>query len=148
MAYTKLAYHIVFGTKRREKIITLQLQSRLYRYIGGIISNLKGIPVEINGMPEHIHILTYVHPTLAISDFLRIIKSNSSKWVNELSDYNYNFNWASKYGAFTVSESQIENIRKYIREQEQHHAKMSWEEEFVNLLREHGIEYDEKYLWE
>ena len=148
MAYTKLAYHIVFGTKRREKIITPQLQSRLYRYIGGIISNLKGIPVEINGMPEHIHILTYVHPTLAISDFLRIIKSNSSKWVNELSDYNYNFNWASKYGAFTVSESQIENIRKYIREQEQHHAKMSWEEELVNLLREHGIEYDEKYLWE
>lgn len=148
MAYTKLAYHIVYCTKRREKIITTELAPRLYKYTGGIISNLKGIPIEINGMREHIHILTSIPPTVSLSDFLRIIKSNSSKWVNELPDYRYNFHWASKYGAFTVSETQIELVRRYIQNQQHHHAKVSWEEEFKQLLSEHGIKYDEKYLWD
>jgi len=75
MAYTKLAYHIVYGTKRREKLITPELAPRLYKYTGGIISKLKGIPVEINGMQEHVHILTYIPSTIALSDFLRIVKA-------------------------------------------------------------------------
>jgi len=79
MAYTKLAYHIVYGTKRREKLITPELAPRLYKYTGGIISKLKGIPVEINGLQGQIHILTYIPPTIALSDFLRIVKSSSSK---------------------------------------------------------------------
>ncbi len=148
MAYTKLAYHIVYGTKRREKLITPELALRLYKYTGGIISKLKGIPVEINGMQEHIHILTYLPPTIALSDFLRIVKSSSSKWINEVLEYQYNFQWASKYGAFTVGETQIEIVRKYIQNQQQHHTKESWEEEFKQLLREHGIECDERYLWD
>ncbi len=129
MAYTKFAYHIVYGTKRREKLITPELVSRLYKYTGGIISKLKGIPVEINGMQEHIHILTYIPPTIALSDFLRIVKSSSSKWINDVSEYQYNFQWALKYGAFTVGESQIEIVRRYIQNQQQHHTKVSWEDE-------------------
>lgn len=148
MFYTKLAYHIVFGTKRRERIITPDIQTRVYKYLGGIINNLKGIPVEINGTSDHVHILAYVSPVISISDFMRITKSNSSKWINELPDYTYNFRWQSQYGAFSVSESQIQNVKKYIQNQEQHHLKISWEEEFIQLLKEHGIKYDEKYLWD
>ena len=146
MAYTKHLYHIVYGTKSREKIITAEFAPRLYKYTGGIISNLKGIPIEINGMQEHIHILTYVPPTISISDFLRIVKTNSSKWINESHDYRYKFQWASKYGSFTVSETHLEIVRRYIQNQQQHHVKESWEDEFKRLLGEHGIEYDEKYL--
>jgi len=138
----------VYGTKEREKLITTELAPRLYKYTGGIISKLKGIPVEINGMQEHIHILTYIPPTIALSDFLRIVKSNSSKWINDVSEYQYNFQRASKYGAFTVGETQIEIVRRYIQNQQQHHTKVSWEDEFKQLLKEHGIECYERYLWD
>ena len=148
MAYTKHLYHIVSGTKRREKIITARLAPRLYKYMGGIISNLNGIPVEINGMADHIHILTYVSPSISISDFVRIVKANSSRWVNELPDYKHTFRWASKYGSFSVSETHLEVVRRYIQNQQQHHAKETWESECKHLLGKHGIEYEEKYLWD
>lgn len=148
MAYTKLYYHIVFGTKKRQDIITPELQPRLYSYVSGIIKNIHGIPVETGGTANHIHILTTMKPIISISDFMRLLKTNSSKWVNELPDYKNLFRWQSKYGAFSISESQVERVRNYIRNQEEHHKTVRWEEEFETLLKEHGVSYDPRFLWD
>ncbi len=148
MAYTNLVYHIVFGTKYRKDLITPQLEPELYRYIGGIIKNKGGVLLEIGGISDHIHILAVIPPVISVSDMLRFIKSNSSKWVNEQPDYVKRFRWQIKYAAFTVSEFQIPNVRRYIQNQKEHHQKLTFKKELIRLLEEHGIDYDERYLWD
>ena len=145
MSYTNLLYHIVYATKGRAPLITSDLKSRLHAYLGGIVSGLDGVPIEINGMAEHIHLLVRLRPTVSVSDFLSKLKSVSSLWAKRQTKGR--FAWQAKYGAFTVSESQVGKVRKYIREQEKHHRTMSFEEEFEALLKSSRIEFDEKYLW-
>ena len=145
MSYTNLLYHIVYATKGRAPLITSDLKSRLDAYLGGIVSGLDGVPIEINGMAEHIHLLVRLRPTISVSDFLSKLKSVSSLWAKRQTKGR--FAWQAKYGAFTVSESQVGKVRKYIREQEKHHRTMSFEEEFEALLKSSRIEFDEKYLW-
>src|SRR6266566_3786786 len=145
MSYTNLLYHIVYATKGRAPLITSDLKSRLHAYLGGIVSGLDGVPIEINVMAEHIHLLVRLRPTISVSDFLSKLKSVSSLWAKRQTKGR--FAWQAKYGAFTVSESQVGKVRKYIREQEKHHRTMSFEEEFEALLKSSRIEFDEKYLW-
>ncbi len=145
MSYTNLLYHIVYATKGRAPLIMSDLKSRLDAYLGGIVSGLDGVPIEINGMAEHIHLLVRLRPTISVSDFLSKLKSVSSLWAKRQTKGR--FAWQAKYGAFTVSESQVGKVRKYIREQEKHHRTMSFEEEFEALLKSSRIEFDEKYLW-
>ena len=102
MSYANLLYHIVFGTKERYPFITNELKPRLFEYLGGTIRGLDGVALEINGMADHVHILAKIKPTIAVSDFLRELKANSSKWANEIT--NGKFAWQRRYGAFTVSE--------------------------------------------
>jgi len=148
MAYTNLVTHIVFSTKYRKNLITPQLEPDLYKYIGGIIKNKGGVQLEIGGIPDHIHILAVLPPVISVSDMLRFIKSNSSKWVNEQPYCVDRFRWQTKYGAFSVSESQIPNVRRYIQNQKEHHQKSTFQEELIQLLEKHGINFDEKYLWD
>lgn len=143
--YSNLIFHIVFSTKERRPLITDELRERLYEYIGGTIRGLDGTLIEIGGIADHVHILLAVKPTVRLSDFMRELKSCSSKWANEIA--RSRFEWQTGYGAFTVSMSQIEVVRKYIRNQARHHAKMSFEDEFKKLLDLSGIDFDEKYLW-
>lgn len=144
--YTSLTYHIVFSTKYRKPTLIDPFRAETYNYIAGIIANKKGQLLEI-GSADHIHILTSCSPRIALADFIRDIKANSSKWLHE-DKHLMRFGWQTGYGAFTVSRSRIETVRKYIRNQAEHHRKQSFADEFRALLQRHGIEFDEKYLFE
>jgi REP-associated tyrosine transposase len=145
MSYTNLLYHIVFATKERAPLITNDFKGRLHEYLGGIVKGLGCVPLEINGMEDHVHLLVKIRPTISVAEFLSKLKSNSSGWSKRQTTRR--FAWQGKYGAFTVSESQVGRVRQYIRDQEKHHRKISFEEEFETLLKSHGIEFEKKYLW-
>ena len=146
--FTNLLFHIVFSTKYRGSHIHGDAQERLYQYIGGLIREQQGTLIEIGGMPDHVHILARLSPTIAISDVLRHTKSNSSKWFNETFHGQTPFAWQRGFGAFSVSASNIEAVRTYIRNQAEHHKRLTFKDEFRVLLQRHGIEFDEHYLFE
>ena len=146
MSYTNLLYHIVFGTKDRLPLITSEFRPRLHDYLGGIVNGLHGTPLEINGTADRVHVLARIQPVISISEFMSKFKSVSSGWARRQKQ-KY-FKWQVKYGAFTVSESQVDRVQDYIRNQEAHHSRISFEEEFKALLKSNGIEFKEKYLWE
>lgn len=146
--FTNLLYHIVYSTKYRSDTIAPAWQADLYAYIGGIIKERDGIPLEIGGMPDHIHILTKLSPKLAIMDVLRDIKAVSSKWVNDSQLSRDRFEWQTGYGAFSVSQSQVDVVRTYIRNQKEHHRKTPFKTEFITLLERHQIEFELKYVFE
>jgi REP element-mobilizing transposase RayT len=145
MSYTNLIYHIVFGTKGRLPLITDEIKPKLHEYLGGTVRGLGGIAFEINGINNHVHLLVKIPPTKTISDFLRDLKSNSSKKGKELT--NGKFAWQRRFGAFTVSESQFDVIRNYIRNQVEHHEKYDFKHEFESLLKSNHIEIDE-FVWQ
>jgi len=145
-SYTNLIYHIAFATKDRQPLIVGERRERLYEYLGGIIRNLGGISLGINGMSDHMHVLAKLRPDRALSDMLRDVKANSSGWMHEVFPEASNFAWQRGYGAFTVSASQVEKVQRYIAEQEIHHAKRDFRDEFVELLVKNRIEFDERYL--
>ncbi len=147
-SFTQLNYHIVFSTKHRRPAIDVDLQSRLYEYLGGTIRSRKGQSIEIGGTRDHVHILTKLSPTLAIADVIRDLKSNSSKWISELPDTRFPFEWQKGYSAFTVSYSQIDAVQRYIRGQEEHHRTKSFQEEYEEFLKRHNIEFRLEYLFE
>ncbi len=146
---TKFAYHIVFGTKYRHPLIKAEFQKQLYEYIGGIIRAQNGYLMEIGGIEDHIHILASLPPNKAVSDAIRDIKANSSKWINELNLINTpRFSWQKGYGAFTVSYSLIESVRKYVQNQREHHQAKTFKEEYIAILKLHDIDVNLKYLFE
>ena len=146
-SYTCLYYHIIFSTKRRLPLITTDLQQRLYDYIGGIIQHERERLTSAGGTNDHVHLLISLRAQTAVSDMLRLLKANSSKWVHETFADQRNFGWQDGYGAFSVSSSNVGRVRQYIAEQEQHHRHLSFQEEFVEFLKRHGVEYDERYIW-
>ncbi|GAA4451216.1 IS200/IS605 family transposase [Novipirellula rosea] len=146
--HTNLLFHIVYSTKYRRNLIRADKSPRIYEYIGGVIREQKGVLIEIGGISDHVHILARLSPTLAISDVLRITKANSSKWINETFQPNFPFAWQRGFGAFSVSASNVKQVRNYIQNQEQHHKRMSFRDEYRQLLIRHEITFDEKYLFE
>lgn len=146
--YTNLLYHLVFSTKHRQAFITSELQDELYRYVGGIVRGEGGTLLEIGGVEDHVHLLVKFKPDQSVSRMLQLIKGNSSKWVNERPGREARFAWQTGYGAFTVSESQAPSVRQYIQRQPEHHRTRSFQDEYLDLLKKHGIEYDERYLWD
>ena len=145
MSYTNLLFHIVFGTKGRLSIINAEIKPRFHQYLGGIVRGLGGIALEINGMADHVHLLVKLKPTVLLSDFIRDLKSNSSSWAKE--NVHQKFAWQRRYGAFTVSESQAEIVRKYIQKQETHHKKRDFKAEFETMLSSNGIALDD-FTWQ
>jgi len=146
-SYTNLLYHIVFSTRERRPLITPDRRHGLYEYIGGTIRGLGGISLAIGGIEDHLHLLAKLRADKALSDLLRDLKSNSSGWMHDVFPDMRDFSWQNGYGAFTVRASQIQNVQKYITEQEIHHAKKTFRDEFIGLLIANEIEFDEKYLW-
>lgn len=146
--HSNLTFHIVYSTKYRRATITDQIRPRLYEYIGGIIREEKGSQLDIGGMPDHVHILARLSPSIAVSDVLRVVKTNSSKWVNESFSLPQPFAWQRGFGAFSVSMSEIPRVTDYIKNQATHHAQRSFKDEYRALLRRHGIEFQEQYLFE
>jgi REP element-mobilizing transposase RayT len=145
-SYTNLLYHIIFSTKDRRPLITDAYQPRLYEYIGGTIRGLGGISLELNGTDDHVHLLTKLRPDTALSDVLRDLKANASGWMHDVFPELKDFSWQRGYGAFTVSQSSVEEVRRYIARQKEHHQTLSFREEFIQFLKANEIEYDERYL--
>ena len=119
----------------------------MYEYIGGIIRGLGGFSLGINGVEDHAHVLAKLRPDKSVSDVLRDLKANSSGWMHDVFPDLKDFSWQNGYGAFSVGPSEIERIKKYIANQKIHHGRQSFEEEFVELLNVHEIEFDRRYLW-
>ena len=146
-SYTSLRYHVTFSTKDRFPWITQDWKTDLYRYLGGIIRGQQGKLLEIGGQPDHVHLLFSMRADQALSEIVRPIKSDSSKWIHGRWERRKAFRWPRGYGGFTVSRSLEERIAAYIRNQEAHHRKMTFQEEFLKLLKAHGIEYEERCIW-
>lgn len=145
MSYSNHLYHIVFGTKGRLPLINNDIKPRLHQYLGGTVRGLGGIALEINGIEDHVHLLVKLKPTIRFPDFLRDLKSNTSAWAKD--NGIRKFSWQRRYGSFTVSESQLEIVRRYIKNQEQHHKNFDFKTEFETLLRSNGIEIDD-FVWQ
>jgi REP element-mobilizing transposase RayT len=139
---------IVFAVKRRQNLIQKNWKDELHKYICGIV-NGKGQKVyAIGGVEDHIHILVSIKPNISISDLVRDIKANSSKWINENEFVRGKFQWQDGFGAFSYAQSQLDNVIAYINNQEQHHQKKTFKDEYLTLLQKFNIEYDEKYLFD
>ena len=146
-SYTQLLYHFVFATKDRRPLLNPDVAERLHAYLGGIVREQGGSAIAINGAADHVHLLSRLRQDRAVSEVLRALKANSSAWIHRTFGSLPDFAWQEGYGAFTVSKSQSPKLEKYIDQQPEHHRKKSFQEEFVQLLQKHGIEYDERYLW-
>jgi len=145
--FTNLLSHVIFSTKDRLPLLTPDLRPDMLAYLGGIVRKLHGKVIESNARADHVHCLLSLPPTLAVAEALRVLKSNSSLWVHE-TRHRKVFAWQTGYGAFSVSQSNVPAVARYIRNQDQHHRKVSFQEEFIAFLKRHGIEYDERYIWE
>ncbi len=146
-SYRQILYHIVFCTYYRRHTIPEEHQEALYKYISGIISNRKGFLYEINGVGNHLHILSDLHPTVALSDFIKDIKTASNKWMKASGNYPAFEHWAEGSCSLTYAYRDKEMIANYIRRQKEHHGKISFETEYRSLLEENGIEADERYIF-
>jgi len=146
-SFTSLRFHVLFSTKNRVRWITDEWEGELYSYLAGILRAERGRLLEGNGMDDHIHLLLGIRADQSLADILRILKSNSSRWVHEKRKDQSKFEWQRGYFGATVSESQVERVRQYIRNQKSHHRRVSFQEEFLRLLKAHGIQYDERYIW-
>ncbi len=146
--YSKLYFHIVFAVQGRVNIITNIWKDELYKYISGIVGNKDQKLIQINGMPNHIHVLIRSKPNCNLSDLICDIKSNSAKWVNSKNFVQGKFKWQYGFGAFTVSESHVEKVKQYIINQEEHHKNKTFKEEYLEFLIAYKIDYDEKYIFD
>jgi putative transposase len=145
--WSQVLLHIVFSTKLREPLITPEIESRLYPYIGGIVRSLDGTVYAIGGVPDHVHMLVRWNTKESIGRLVGQVKSRSSMWVTETFPGSH-FKWQEGYGVFSVSPSNKEQVEDYILNQKDHHRRRDFKAEFVALLDAHGVEYDARYLWE
>lgn len=145
--YTSLHYHVIFSTKNREPWLRLDIEQRIWAFIGGIARSHKMTALQVGGVDDHIHALVIAPPTIAPCQIAQYLKGDSSKWIHEEFSTLRNFGWQDGYAAFTVSKSNIPSVIKYIQNQREHHRKKTFQEEYLEFLRENGIEYDDRYLW-
>ncbi|MDQ3142214.1 MAG: IS200/IS605 family transposase [Bacteroidota bacterium] len=145
--YTQIYVHIIFAVKKRQNLISKEWRDNLYKYITGIISNKNQKLMIINGMPDHLHILISLGTDCRITDLVRDIKANSSKWINENKFVLGKFEWQNGFGAFSISKSQIDKVVNYIKNQEEHHKIKSFKEEYIEILDVHQINYKLEYIF-
>ncbi|MCL4743043.1 MAG: IS200/IS605 family transposase [Phycisphaerales bacterium] len=146
--YSQILLHLVFSTKRREPWITQDVAERLYPYMGGIVRAEKGVLYDIGGIEDHIHLYLRWRPDATVSDLMRTVKARSSKWVHDAFPSLGAFAWQEGYSVFTVSKSQEGAVKAYIAGQREHHEREDFRSELIRLLRLHGIEFDERYVFE
>ena len=142
--YSQNHIHVVFSTKERQKLIRPQTQPKLWAYMAGIARNHDFLVLANGGIEDHVHLLIQLPATLALAQAVSLLKSNSSRWMNE---HGTRFDWQEGYGAFSVSASNLRTVERYIQNQAVHHKKITFEQEFVALLKKHGIEFDPKYVF-
>jgi putative transposase len=146
--YTALHFHFVFSTKGRRPWINQEIEERVWEYLGGIARANKMKPIKAGGVEDHIHMLLGAPPTMAPSKIAQLVKGGSSAWIHDTFDDLTEFAWQDGYGAFTVSKSALPDVSAYIANQREHHRTRTFQEEYAALLERHGIEYDERYVWD
>jgi putative transposase len=145
--YTSLHYHVIFSTKNRLPWMTANIQPRIWEFIGGIARKHKMKALRVGGVQDHAHILVGAPPTLAPSVIVQILKGDSSRWIHGEFRNMRRFEWQDGYGAFSVSRADLPGIINYIETQPEHHRVRTFQEEYLEYLQRHGIQYDERYLW-
>lgn len=146
--YTQLNMHVVFSVKGRENFLLNTFRDDLFKYISGILNKLEQYPLAVNGYKDHVHIFFEIQPTKSLSEIIRIVKSNSSKWINEENCIRGKFSWQEGYGGFSYSRSQRNNVIQYIIKQEEHHNKRTFREEYLELLKLFEIDFNDQYIFE
>ena len=146
--YSQIYIQIVFAVQGRQNLLAKEWRDEVFKYMSGIIKNKGQKPIIVNGVEDHAHVFVGLKPAMALSDLVRDIKNNSSNFINDHAWIKGRFNWQEGYGAFSYSHSQIENVYNYILNQEQHHAKQTFQDEYMDFLRKFEIEHDIKYLFE
>ena len=144
---SKLFVHIIYHIKNTSVKIRTEDKDALYAYIGAIIKDKDSIPILINGVDDHVHVLCVMSKNISLAKLVEEIKGNSSRWIKTLNPYYEKFAWQGGYGGFSVSPTLYDKTKKYIENQEKHHQKMTFQEEYRIFLKEYNIEYDEQYLW-
>ncbi|PCJ54686.1 MAG: transposase [Candidatus Hydrogenedentota bacterium] len=145
---SKIYVHIIFSTARREKILPKELLPELYAYLATVIKNLDCHAVQIGGTEDHIHILCVQSKNISTAKLVEEIKKPTSMWLKTKSDALTQFHWQSGYGAFSVSQSDVDRVREYIQNQEEHHRSRSFQDEFREFLSRYDVDFDEKYIWD
>jgi len=144
--HLSLHYHLTFSTKNRVPLIAPDWRPRLHAYLGGCVRKVGGIPETVGGVEDHVHLLIGLKATHRLADVLRDIKQQSSEWVHD-EIHEPRFGWQEGYGGFTVSVSHRDRLKEYIANQEEHHKTVSFQDEYVRLLEQNGIEFKKEYLW-
>ena len=146
--FSQIYIHLVFSVKGRQNVIHKTWREELFKYISGIIKGRDQRVFAVGGMPDHIHILISVRPNCAVSELVNSVKTNSSKWINSRGFVKGKFNWQEGYGAFSYGQSQLDNVIQYINNQEQHHQRRSFKEEYIEFLQRFNVNFEEKYLFD
>jgi REP element-mobilizing transposase RayT len=147
-SFTNLLFHLVWSTRERIPWLTAEVRPQLFAYLGGVVRDAGGIALLVNGVEDHVHLLVKLRQDRALADVVRAVKANSSGWVHRTFATHPCFAWQTGYGAFSVSFSQVEHVREYIANQEEHHRGRSYQDEFRAFLRVHHIDFTEEDLWD
>jgi len=147
-SFTALQIHAIFSTKNRSRILTADARERLFPFMGGVVRDMKGSALIVNGVEDHVHVLATLPATLSVSDFMRELKAVSSLWARDHLSVGGQFGWQTGYAAFSVSKSISETVRQYIARQGEHHRNKTFEEEYLAYLKAHEIEYDPRFVFE
>jgi REP element-mobilizing transposase RayT len=146
--YTQIHIHTVFAVKNRDSLISIEWRDRLYQYIISIINDQGHKALAVGGTANHVHILLGLRPTQSLSSLIQKVKQGTSEWINKKRFSQFQFQWQNGYGAFSYSKSQLPNVVNYINNQEKHHAKRSFREEYVDILKKFEVDYNEWYLFD
>jgi len=146
--HTQIIYQIVYSTKNREKCMLKKSREKVFKYIGGILSNKNCHVYIINGVEDHLHIVTHIHPMVALAPLIKDIKISCNNFIKENRLFPDFPGWQDGYGAFTYSYNAMPNLIRYVQNQEIHHGVVTYEDEYISLLEENGVEYDEKYIFD
>jgi putative transposase len=145
--YTQIIYQIVFSTKNRERTLTVNGRDELFKYISGVLKNKNCHIYQINGVEDHLHIITHLHPTVALSSLVKDIKVSSALYIKEHNLFEHFTNWQEGFGAFTYSLKEKDRLIEYVKNQVEHHRIHTYKEEYIEFLNEYEIKFDEKYLF-
>jgi REP element-mobilizing transposase RayT len=145
---SKVIVHLIFSTKEREPWLDLEVRQRMHAYLATICRDLGGEAFRVGGAADHVHVVTTLPRTLSQAELIEGIKKTSSKWIKALAPKYGHFYWQRGYGAFSVSPSQLEAVLEYVQSQEEHHRSRSFQEEYRGFLQKHGVEFDERYVWD
>ena len=144
----RVVIHMAFSTKDRRPIITTELRQELWPYMTTVLKNQGNLPIQVGGVEDHVHLLFALARTVSISEVVENVKTSSSKWVKESFAQQSTFAWQHGYGAFSIGYREVDTVAAYVRNQETHHRKMSFQDEFRGLLNDNGVDFDERYVWD